>query len=237
MSSNAIHWFENPAFDAPELKSPQPCIHGAGCVYTIKNAEGKTVPGVCHFVHPGEEGKGRRLFPERMVNDAGPDGDGKFVQPACVRLIGRAGFYERMRLRMPWQAWCERSGIPFTPNTPGVFREPVRRIPIGGTERSESVKSRVIHHICTAVGQDYLVAGGQLARISPEEAVRLGYRAPAKPVSAAPDRSWPVMGSHTAAAPKARIAVLPPLPPHIYNEVRAVAAAVVAAAAARAHGH
>ena len=63
--SVAIQWFENAAFDAPELKSPQPCIHGAGCVYTKKTADGKVVPGVCAFVHPGEEGRGRRLFPAR----------------------------------------------------------------------------------------------------------------------------------------------------------------------------
>ena len=245
MSSNAIQWFENSAFDAPELNSPQPCIHGSGCVYTVKNAEGKIVPGVCRFVHPGEEGKGRRLFPERTVNDTGPDGNGKFVQPACVRLIGRAGFYERMRLRMPWQAWCERSGIPFTPNTPGVFREPVQRIPIGtgaverrdsASSSDEAVKPRVVHHICTKAGEDYLVAGSKLVRITPEEAVRLGYRAPLKPVDAVPDRSWPVMRSHTAAAPTARISLLPPLPPHIYNEVKATAAAAIAAANA-AQGH
>jgi len=130
--STAIRWFENPAFDAPELKSPQPCIHGAGCVFTVKNAQGKPIPACCRFVHPGEEGTGRRLFPERTIRDTFGDGDGKIVQPACVRLIGKAGFYERQRLRMPWQEWCARQGIPFTANKPGVFREPVKRIQIGG---------------------------------------------------------------------------------------------------------
>ena len=130
--STAIRWFENPAFDAPELKSPQPCIHGAGCVFTLKNAEGKSIPAYCRFVHPGEEGTGRRLFPERTIRDTFGDGEGKIVQPACVRLIGKAGFYERKRLRMPWQEWCARQGIPFTPNKPGVFREPVKRIHLGG---------------------------------------------------------------------------------------------------------
>jgi hypothetical protein len=131
MASNPIQWYENSALDAPELKSPQPCIHGSGCVFTIKDAEGKVLPGVCRFVHPGEEGKGRRLFPERMVKDIGPDGNGKFLQPACVRLIGTAGYYQRMRLKMPWQAWCAKQGLPFTPNIPGVHREPVKRVPIG----------------------------------------------------------------------------------------------------------
>ena len=130
--STAIRWFENPAFDAPELKSPQPCIHGSGCVFTMKNAEGKPIPACCRFVHPGEEGTGRRLFPERTLRDTLRDGEGKIVQPACVRLVGKAGFYERQRLRMPWQEWCARQGIPFTPNKPGVFREPVKRIQIGG---------------------------------------------------------------------------------------------------------
>jgi len=130
MTSIPIQWYENSAFDAPALRSPQPCIHGAGCVFTVKDADDKTIPGVCRFVHPGEEGKGRRLFPERTIKDTGPDGDGKIVEPACVRLVGAAGYYERMRLKMPWQAWCALKGLVFTPNTPGVFREPVRRVPI-----------------------------------------------------------------------------------------------------------
>jgi len=130
--STAIRWFENPAFDAPELKSPQPCIHGAGCVFTVKNAEGKAIPAYCRFVHPGEEGTGRRLFPERTIRDTLRDGQGKIVQPACVRLIGKAGFYERQRLRMPWQEWCARQGIPFTANKPGERHPPVKRIPVGG---------------------------------------------------------------------------------------------------------
>jgi len=114
---SAIYWYENPAFDAPELNSPQPCIHGAGCVFTVKDAEGKTIPGCCRYVHPGEEGTGRRLFPARRD------------QPACVRLTGNAGFYERRRLRLSWQAWCALKGIPFVRNEPGVKHAPVKRIP------------------------------------------------------------------------------------------------------------
>ena len=124
--SKAIRWFEKAEFDAPELNSPQPCIHGEGCVFTITLPDGKIIPGVCRFVHPGEEGTGRRLFPARPID--GPTS----MQPACVRLVGNAEFYERRRLKMPWQAWCELKGIPFTPNVPGVLREPVKRIPIGG---------------------------------------------------------------------------------------------------------
>jgi hypothetical protein len=196
--SVAIQWFENPAFDAPELKSPQPCIHGAGCVYTKKTADGKVVPGVCVFVHPGEEGKGRALFPARTIRFEHPDGKDEVGQPACVRLIGGALYYERMRMRMPWQAFCAVRGIPFTANVPGVLREPVKRIPIGSSSRSssassdQSVKPRAIHHIRTAAGQDYLISGGKMAPLSPEEAVRLGLRAP---LSAVPtlDQSWPVL--------------------------------------------
>ena len=124
--SKAIRWFEKAEFDAPELNSPQPCIHGEGCVFTVTLPDGKIIPGVCRFVHPGEEGTGRRLFPPRTKDASGS------TQPACVRLVGNAGFYERRRLKMPWQAWCELKGIPFTPNVPGVLREPVKRIPIGG---------------------------------------------------------------------------------------------------------
>ena len=118
--SNEIKWFENPAFDAVHLNSPQPCVHGSGCVFTVKNAQGKAVPACCRFVHPGEEGTGRRLFPNTATKSA------------CVRLIGRAGFYERQRLRMPWQEWCARQGIPFTANKPGERHPPVKRIPVGG---------------------------------------------------------------------------------------------------------
>jgi hypothetical protein len=53
------------------------------------------------------------------------------MQPACVRLTGKAGFYERCRLKMSWQAWCEREKIPYTPNKAGVRHEPVKHFPIG----------------------------------------------------------------------------------------------------------
>jgi hypothetical protein len=212
MSSNAIQWYENSAFDAPELKSPQPCIHGAGCVYTKKTADGVVVPGVCGFVHPGEEGKGRRLFPERTVNDTGPDGRGKFVQPACVRLIGGAGFYERMRLRMPWQAWCAQQGIPFTPNKPGVYREPVKRVPVGN---SAPVPAAVVHYMCGPNDEDFIAGATTLVRISREDAIKLGFR-PAPVVAAVNCESlvWPVLSSdHIAAVPPPRVAAPPPPPP------------------------
>ena len=194
---SAIHWFENPAFDAPELNSPQPCIHGAGCVYTRKTADGVVVPGVCHFVHPGEEGKGRALFPERTVNDTGPDGSGKFVQPACVRLIGGAGFYERMRLRMPWQAWCAAKGIPFTANVPGIYREPVKRIPVGGgymaAASRPSSTEHPIRHFRTVEDQDFLITAERVTLLKPEEAIRFGLRKNPVSAVAAVDQSWPAL--------------------------------------------
>ena len=87
----------------PELNSPQPCEHGAGCGYY----------GSCRFVHPGEEGTGRTVFEERVVTN---DDGSTFTQPACVRLIGGAGFYRRRRAQMSWPEFCARNGIPYTPN-------------------------------------------------------------------------------------------------------------------------
>jgi len=89
----------------PALNSPQPCRHGAGCTYF----------GMCGFVHPGEEGTGRIQFEARAHPDAQ---QGIREQPACVRLIGNAGFYRRCRARMSWPEWCARNGIPYTPNPP-----------------------------------------------------------------------------------------------------------------------
>lgn len=123
-STIQIKWYENAAWDAPELRSPQPCIHGAGCVFTVKRDD-KILPGCCSFVHPGEEGTGRRFFPERRL----PDGR---VQPACVRLTGAANqFYERRGRKIPWQQWCAEKGIPFTPNKPGEKHAPVQKVAFG----------------------------------------------------------------------------------------------------------
>jgi len=106
----ALRWYKKNEFDAPELNSPQPCAHGGGCDYKRKDPEsGEMVEGCCAFVHPGEEGTGRHLFESREV-----ERDGVMVrQPACVRLTGGAGYYERRRLRLSWKAWCEQKGIPF----------------------------------------------------------------------------------------------------------------------------
>jgi hypothetical protein len=133
---NQIKWYENAAWDAPELNSPQPCIHGAGCVFTVKDADGKILPGCCRYVHPGEEGTGRRLFPARTLDDGR-------VQPACVRLTGAAHqFYERRGRKIPWQEWCRQQDIPFTPNKPGEKHEPVQKVPFGGKRPNKKADIR-----------------------------------------------------------------------------------------------
>jgi len=95
--SFAYTWSSQPELNAPELNSPRPCSHGVGCSYE----------GPCAFVHPGEEGTGRRLFPARTNEDGS-------VDKPIVRLIGSPGFYERRRLRLSWADWCAKKGIPYT---------------------------------------------------------------------------------------------------------------------------
>ena len=116
-----INWFVKPAFDVPELKSPQPCKHGAGCDYMEKDPDTfRMVRACCRFVHPGEEGNGRRLFPAREG------------QPACVRLTGRASYYERRRWQISWADWCSKNGIAYTANKPGEEPPPLVIVRIGG---------------------------------------------------------------------------------------------------------
>ena len=107
--NNTIQWYENKALDDPKLRSPTPCPRGVYCQYKIPNPETKELEiACCRMVHPGEEGNGRRLFPARQA----PDGR---HQPACVRLTGKAGFYERCRLKQPWRLWATEHGIPLPP--------------------------------------------------------------------------------------------------------------------------
>ena len=154
-SNNKINWFVKEAFDAAELKSPQPCEHGAGCDYKRKDPKtGKMLKACCRFVHPGEEGNGRRLFPARTVcyeveveeEECPPEMRGdrvvrkekkkpvlvERVQPACVRLTGGAGYYERCRLRLSWADWCSRNDIPYKANVAGSEPKPLIIARIGG---------------------------------------------------------------------------------------------------------
>ena len=105
-TDSPFNWPAQPELDEKELNSPQPCGHGAGCTYN----------GPCAFVHPGEEGTGRRLFPGRTIEDK----DGNQVeQAAAVRLIGSPGFYERRRLKMSWPQWCAKKGIKVASSSAG----------------------------------------------------------------------------------------------------------------------
>ena len=150
-STIQIKWYENAEWDAPELRSPQPCIHGAGCVFTVKRDD-KTLPGCCSFVHPGEEGTGRRFFPERRL----PDGR---VQPACVRLTGAANqFYERRGRKIPWQQWCAEKGIPFTPNKPGEKHAPVQKVAFGAKMAAQPVAQ----HMAAPVAQPVAYSEDQM---------------------------------------------------------------------------
>ena len=142
---NSIRWFQSEKYDAPELKSPQPCSHGAGCDYKKRDRVSvELVSACCRFVHPGEEGNGRRLFQARVwyegeeepktgpTEEHGMEGVAVVrVDPAVVRLTGRAGYYERQRLRLSWAAWCARNGIAYTANQPGEAPLAPRIIPIG----------------------------------------------------------------------------------------------------------
>jgi hypothetical protein len=94
MSHCAFNNDGHPELNEPELNCPRVCVHGIHCTYT---GPGKTG---CNFVHPGEEGTGRRLFPARVDEKTGQE------QAACVRLVGSPGFYERRRLKMSWPQWC-----------------------------------------------------------------------------------------------------------------------------------
>jgi len=75
------------------LKSPIPCNWGSSCYYN----------GCCCFVHPGEEGTGRKLFPGRVSFNQ-QYGVMCWEAPV-VRLIGNASFYERRRKGMSWPQW------------------------------------------------------------------------------------------------------------------------------------
>lgn len=102
MCSYAFDWSATPELDDPVLNSPRPCFHGAKCTYT--GADG------CAFVHPGEEGSGRRIFKGRTINKNGV----QTWQKSTVRLISFDGskvpFYERRMRKMSWPAWLQHIG-------------------------------------------------------------------------------------------------------------------------------
>jgi len=93
-------WAAQPELNDPSLNSPQPCKWAEHCVYNGK--------GGCGYVHPGEQGTGRKLFEARLTKK----GDAERWEKPAVRLIGRPQFYERRRLRLSWPQWCERQNLP-----------------------------------------------------------------------------------------------------------------------------
>ena len=205
--TNTINWFVKSVFDDPRLNSPQPCAHGSGCDYKVLDIEsGQMVPACCRFVHPGEEGNGRRLFPAREYEGA----DGKVQrQSACVRLTGRAGFYERRRLGLSWKDWCEKEGISYTANTPG--EEPPRLViaRIGGPAADAEVLTIVKRDGRTLVvprdvGQRAAPAasrgGGGGGGGGVPRAPRGGARPPARRPAPAAAATSPTAASPTAAA-------------------------------------
>lgn len=103
--SYAFDW-SNPEMNSPVLNSPRPCSHGVNCTYNGQ--------GGCAFVHPGEEGTGRRVFPARITTVNG----NQIWQKATVRLVNsgkKVDFYERRRLKMSWPEWCEYKGLSSVP--------------------------------------------------------------------------------------------------------------------------
>ena len=82
-----------PELNDPLFKSPVPCSWGSSCYYA----------GCCRFVHPGEEGTGRKIFPPRMTFNK--DTGMMIWEPPVVRLIGSSSFYERRRKGLSWPQW------------------------------------------------------------------------------------------------------------------------------------
>jgi hypothetical protein len=95
LSSSNFAWSldKRPELNNPIFKTPLPCVWGSSCYYH----------GCCRFVHPGEEGTGRKLFPGRISFD--PITKMMFWEPPVVRLIGNPSFYERRRKGMSWPQW------------------------------------------------------------------------------------------------------------------------------------
>lgn len=97
----AFDWNEDLSLNEPSLRSPRPCKHGVKCYY--KNKE---TGRPCGFVHPGEEGTGRKQFPGRTLTFKNKEGEDVSVeQGPCVRLIGGAEYYMRLKAKMSWQEW------------------------------------------------------------------------------------------------------------------------------------
>jgi len=168
---NTMTWFAKPAFDAPELHSPQPCPRGVACDYKRKNAAGVLVPAFCNRVHPGEEGNGRRFFEAKTLGDT-------VLQP-CVRLTGchrnaGGGYPERRKARMSWRDWAALHGLTWDVTAgpvavggvvaAGRSHRRAERIDLGtvtvdiGVE--DLLREAVSHRSSTSPGWNAMLAGG-----------------------------------------------------------------------------
>jgi hypothetical protein len=94
----------------PKYSTPRPCKHGSKCYWKGHTRRGESSVADeetgrgCGFVHPGEEGIARRLFPGRTTVSE----DRKQTwEPPVVRLVGGATYYERRRLGLSWPEWLE----------------------------------------------------------------------------------------------------------------------------------
>ena len=143
-TSYSFDWSSQPELNDLKYNSPRPCNHGANCVYSNPTR-------CCAFVHPGEEGTGRKLFPAFIRKN----NDGTSVwMPAAVRLIGGASFYERRRLNLSWPEWCFRQGLP------GPTRRPARAEKIN-LEVSQAPE---------------MVFNGQLSQVEADQALKCHFR-------------------------------------------------------------
>ena len=132
---NRINWYVNSSMDDSALRSPQPCPRGIACDYKRKNPDGTLVRVWCKFVHPGEEGTGRRIWPEKKLDDG-------TVLPATVRLTGMnasvgGGWVQRLKERLSWPDWAAKHGL--QADTGALALEIV---PIGGS-KTRSTLSQV----------------------------------------------------------------------------------------------
>ena len=151
--SFAWSWDANPELNDPSLNSPMPCKWGSNCYYT----------DCCRFVHPGEEGTGRKLFPGRCI--IGQDGV-QVWQPEIVRLIGRPHFYERRRLHLSWPKWCDYVGVKTSPTLPRnevKLFEPEPVSPVSSYEKRRQIIGTTIFNLVSYElengGREALVKG------------------------------------------------------------------------------
>jgi len=161
----AFGWVAQPELDVPALNSPRPCSHGARCNYN----------GCCAFVHPGEQGTGRRVFPARNANEKD-----------VVRLIGRPDFYERRRLRLSWPQWCAKKGLPLPP-----VRKAAAAVPADAAEREVTARATMtqimverglmasISAFLAVVSEDMKAAGVPVHEVSFYASRMLGKHGPA----------------------------------------------------------